>query len=45
MSPADVALSKGLAPKPLDPKRTMVSPVTGQVIGTWTGAVTPKKGK
>ncbi len=39
MNPADVALSKGQA-LPVDPRRVVTSPVTGQPIGYWTGKLT-----
>lgn len=44
LSPADVALSKGQAPK-IDPKRVVRSALNGAPIGVWMGAVVqaPKK--
>lgn len=43
MNPADIALSKMVSPPPASPRD--VKDVTGRVVGTWTGDVTPKKGR
>lgn len=41
MSPADVALSKGLAPQPLDPKR-VVRDAFGRPVAYWTAGTVRK---
>lgn len=41
MKPEDVALSKGQAPAPVDPKR-VVRDVMGRPVGYWQGQTTTK---